>query len=67
VQPLLLKREVLDHVQSQRKKHLHSDSKTRLHGYHDSAANVANSAFYSNHVTISRPIATSKHKHPVIL
>jgi len=41
--------------------------KTRLPDYHDSAANVANSAFYSNHVTASRPIATSKQKPPVIL
>ena len=65
VQPLLPKRKVLDHGQSQRENHSHS--KTRLHGYHDSAANVANSAFYSNRVTTSRPTATSKQKHPVIL
>jgi len=65
VQPLLLKRKVLDHGQIQRKNHLHS--KTRLHDYHDSAANVANPAFYSNHVTASRPTATSKQKHAVIL
>jgi len=38
-----------------------------LHDYHDSVANVANSAFYSNRVIASRPIATSKQKHPVIL
>jgi len=42
-----------DHGQSQHENHLHS--KTCLHGYRDSAANVANSAFYSNHVTASRP------------
>jgi len=62
VQPLLLKQKVLDHGQSQRENHLHN--KTRLH---DSAANVANSAFYSNRVTTSRPIDTSKQKPPVIL
>ena len=65
MQPLLLKRKVPDRGQSQREKHLRS--KTRLHDYHDSAADVANSAFYSNRVTASRPIATSKQKHPVIL
>jgi len=42
-------------------------SKTRPHDYHDCAANVANSVFYSNRVTASRPIATFKQKHPVIL
>ena len=62
---LQLKRKVPNRGQSQRENHLHS--KTRLHDYRDSAANVANSAFYSNHVTASRPIATSKEKHPVIL
>jgi len=36
------------------RKHWHC--KTLRHDYHDSAANVANSAFYSNHVTASRPI-----------
>jgi len=56
---------VPDRGQSQRKNHLHS--KTRLPDYHDSAVNVANPAFYSNRVTASRPIATSKQKHPVIL
>jgi len=47
VQPLLLKRKVLDHGQSQHENHLHS--KTHLHDYHDSAAsaNVENLAFYS--------------------
>ena len=35
--------------------------------YYDSAANVTNSAFYSNCVTASGSIATSKQKHPVIL
>jgi len=52
------KRKVPDHGQSQHENHLHS--KTRLHDYHDCAANVGNSAFYSNRVTASRPIATSK-------
>jgi len=65
VQPLLLERKVPDRGQSQRENHLHS--KTRLLDYHDSAANVANSAFYSNRVTTSRPTATSKLKHPVVL
>jgi len=67
VQPLLLKRKVPDqyHGQSQRENHLHS--KTRLHDCHDSAADVANSAFYSNRITASRPIATLKQKHPAIL
>ena len=50
---LLLKRKVPDRGQSQRANHLHS--KTRLPDYHDSAANVANSAFYSNRVTTNRP------------
>jgi len=62
---LLLKRKVPDRGQSQRENHLHG--KTRLPDYHDSAANVANSAFYSNRVTASKPTPTSKHKHPVIL
>jgi len=44
----------------------HSYSKTRLPDYHDSAANVTNSRFYFNLVTISEPIAASKEKHPVI-
>jgi len=39
--------------QSQRENHLHS--KTHLLDYHNSA-NVANSAFYSNRVSASRPI-----------
>jgi len=65
VQPLLPKRKVLHHGKSQRENHSHI--KTRLHGYHDSAANVVNSAFYSYHVTASRPTATAKQKHPVIL
>jgi len=43
-------------------------SKTHLHDYHDCAAKGANSVFYySNLVTASRCIATSKQKHPVIL
>jgi len=41
--------------------------KTRLLDYHDSAANVTNSAIYSNRVTASGPVPTSKQKHPVIL
>jgi len=45
LQPLLLKRKVPDHGQSQHENHLHS--KTRLHDYHHSTANVANLAFYS--------------------
>jgi len=65
VQPLLIKRKVPGCGQSQRENHLHS--KTRLLDYHDSAANVANSAFHSNRVTASRPIATSKQKHPIML
>jgi len=65
VQPLLLKRKVADRGQSQRKNHLHR--KAPLLDYHDGAANVANSAFYSNRVTASRPIATSRQKHPSIL
>jgi len=65
VQLLLLNRKVPDHTQSQRENHL--NSKTRPLDYHDSAANVANSAFCSNRVTASRSIQTSKHKHPVIL
>jgi len=62
---LLLNRRVPDHGQSQRENQLHI--KTRLFDYRDRAANVANSAFYSNRVTASGPIATSKQKHPVIL
>jgi len=65
VQPLLLKRKVPDRSQSQHENYLHS--KTRLLDYHDSAANAANSEFYSNHVIASRPIATSNQKHPVML
>jgi len=48
-------------------KTMHLHSKTRVLDYHDSAANVVDSAFYSNRVTASRPMATSKQKHPVIL
>jgi len=58
VQPLLLKRKVPDRGQCQHENHLHN--KTCLPDYHDSAANIANSAFYSNRVTTSRPTATSK-------
>ena len=65
MEPLLPKPKVLNHGQSQQKIRLHSE--TRLHDCHDSAANVANSAFYSNLVTASTPIATSKQKHPAIL
>ena len=57
MQPLLLKSKVPNHGQSQRENHLHS--KTRLQDYHNSSANVANSAFYSNRATVSRPIAIS--------
>jgi len=42
----------------------HSHSKARLPDYHDSAAKVLNSAFYSNCVTASRPVATYKTKTP---
>ena len=66
MQPLLQKGKEPGDGQSQCENHLHS-IKTRLHDYHDSVANVANSAFYSNRVIDSRPIATSKQKHPVIL
>jgi len=45
----------------------HSHSRTRLLDYHDSAANVTNSAFYSNRVTTNGPVVTSKQKHPVVL
>ena len=54
-----------DYVKSQHENH--SQSKTRLPDYHDSAANVTNSALCSNCVAASRPIATFKQKHPVIL
>ena len=64
MQPLLLKRKVPDHGKSQGENHLHSNP--RLLDYHDSAANVTNSAFYSNHVIASVPIATSKQKRPRI-
>ena len=56
---------VPDYVKSQHENHSHS--KTHLPGYHDSAANVTNSAFYSNCVTVSGSIATCKQKHPIIL
>ena len=59
------KTKVHNHGQRQHENHLHS--KTRLHDYHDSVANVAISAFSSNRATTSRPIAASKQKHPVIL
>ena len=65
VQPLLPKQKVPDHGQSQRENHSHS--KTSLHDYHDSAANMINAAFHSYRVIASGPIATSKQKHPVIL
>jgi len=64
VQPLQPKQMVPDYGKSQHENHSHS--KTRLPDYHDSAANVTNSAFYSNCVAVSGPIATSKQKHPVI-
>jgi len=47
-----------DYGKNQHKTHSHS--KTRLPDYHGGAANVTNSAFYSNCVTASGPIATSK-------
>jgi len=65
VQPLQPKQMVPDNGKSQHENHSHS--KTRLPEYHDSAANVTNSAFYSNCVTANAPIATSKQKYPVIL
>jgi len=65
VQPLQLKQIVPDYGKSQRRNHSHS--KTRLPDYHDSVANERNSAFYSNCVTASGPIATSKQTHPAIL
>jgi len=60
-----LKRKVPDHGKSQCQIHLHS--KTCLLDYHDSVPNVTNSAFCSNRVTASRPIATFKLKHNVTL
>jgi len=59
VQPLLPKQMVPDYGKSQRENYSHI--KTRLLDYHDSFM------FYSNRVTASGPIATSKQKHPVIL
>jgi len=56
--PLLPKRKVPNHGKSQRENHSHSN--THLLDHHNSAANVTNSAFYSNRVTTSGPIATSK-------
>jgi len=38
----------------------HPHSKTRLSDYHDNAANVTNSACYSDCATACGPIATSK-------
>ena len=58
VQPVLPKWKVPDHGQSQRENHSHS--KTRLHDYHDSAANMINSTFYFYRVIASGPMATSK-------
>jgi len=49
VQPLQPKQMVPDYGKSQHENYSHS--KTRLPDYHDSAANVANSAFYSKCVT----------------
>jgi len=45
VQPLQPIQMVPEHGKSQHENHSHS--KTRLPDYHDSAANVTNSAFYS--------------------
>jgi len=56
VQTLQPKQMVPDYGKSQHENH--SDSKIRLPEHHDSAANVTISAFYSNCVTDSRPIAT---------
>jgi len=64
-EPVLRKRKVPNHGKSQRENHLHS--MTCLLDYHDSAANVINTAFYFNYVTASGPIDTSKQKHPVML
>ena len=65
MQPLQRKQMVPDYEKSQQENHSHN--KTRLPDYHDSAANVTNSAFYSNCVAASRPMATFKQKHTVIL
>jgi len=65
VQPLQPKQMVPSYGKNQHENHSHS--KTRLPDCYDSAANVTNSAFYSNRVTANGPIATSKQKHPVIL
>jgi len=64
MQPLLTKWKVPNRSKSQREDVVYS--KTRLLDYHDSAANVTNSAFYSNRVTTSGAIAISKQKHCVI-
>jgi len=56
---------VPDHGKSQHENHSHI--KTRLLDSHDSASNVTNAVFYSNRVTASGPITTSKQKHPGIL
>jgi len=63
VQPLQPKQMVPDYGKSQHKNHWHS--KTRLPDYHDSAANVTNSAFYPVSipivaVTLARPPHASK-------
>ena len=58
MEPLQPKRIVPDYGKSQDENRLHS--KTRLPDYHDSAANVTNSAFYSNYVTASGPITMDR-------
>jgi len=65
VQPLLPKRKVPDHGQSQHENHLHS--KTRLPDYNDSAANVPNSAFYSKTFHRQQTYCHFQTKHPVFL
>jgi len=45
----------------------HSYGRTRLPNYHDSAANVANSAVCSNCVAANGPIATFTQIHSVSL
>jgi len=64
VQPLQPKQMVPDYGKSQHENHSHS--KTHLPDYHDRAANVTNSALFSNCVTANGPIATFKQEHPVI-
>ena len=62
VQPLLPKQKVPDHGQSQRENHSHS--KTSLHDYHDSAANMINAAFHSYRVNRQRTYSHFQTKTP---